>query len=582
VQIVPPFFMEYIRALHLSCKLNINTGSKMKKLFFAATLFIAQYTEASVEKAVKSNVKSVTVFTQGAQVFRNSQVALSPGVTQLVFGGVSPFINPASVQAGGKGNFVVLEVKHNIRYPEPVAPKESTLPAAVLKEIKLLEDSIAEANFYAGDLAEKESALQLEKDMILKNKLTKGEGKSDSLAVLIKAMEFFRIKLTDINTQLGKIKRDEKRNNELLARANARINDLRTYKTKEEPEKKYEPVHEVIVTVSADEAATAAVEVSYMVTGAGWVPSYDLRSTTITAPVQLTYKANVYQTSGENWKDVKLKLSTGNPNRSNIKPVLPPWYINYYTQQPAYLKGTREKSLLNTIAGNEQMDAAKKDMDELAPAQSAANYSQLIETMTNVEFDIALAYDIPSDGKNHIVSVKTSELPSTYCHYLVPKIESEAFLLARVTGWENLNLLPGRANVFYEGTYVGETVLNPTVINDTLELALGRDNGITITRTKLPVKENNKLLGNEITKTVAYELRLKNNKSRKIELVVEDQIPLSNNKEIKVEMKDHNKAEYNEQTGLLKWTMAVNSKEYKTLKFSYAVTYNKDMPLSLY
>jgi hypothetical protein len=77
-------------------------------------------------------------------------------------------------------------------------------------------------------------------------------------------------------------------------------------------------------------------------------------------------------------------------------------------------------------------------------------------------------------------------------------------------------------------------------------------------------------------------LRLKNNKSRKIELVVEDQIPLSNNKEIKVEMKDHNKAEYNEQTGLLKWTMAVNSKEYKTLKFSYAVTYNKDMPLSLY
>jgi hypothetical protein len=117
--------------------------------------------------------------------------------------------------------------------------------------------------------------------------------------------------------------------------------------------------------------------------------------------------------------------------------------------------------LLNTIAGNEQMDAAKKDMDELAPAQSAANYSQLIETMTNVEFDIALAYDIPSDGKNHIVSVKTSELPSTYCHYLVPKIESEAFLLARVTGWENLNLLPGRANVFYEGTYVGETVLKP-------------------------------------------------------------------------------------------------------------------------
>ena len=218
----------------------------------------------------------------------------------------------------------------------------------------------------------------------------------------------------------------------------------------------------------------------------------------------------------------------------------------------------------------------------MTPAQSAANYSQLVETMANVMFEISLPYSIPSDGATHIVSVKTSNLPATYYHYLVPKIESEAFLLAKVTGWEELNLLPGSANVFYEGTFVGETVLNPAVINDTLDLAFGRDNGITVTRTKLPVKESNKLIGNDITKTITYELRMKNNKSKALNLVVEDQIPLSQNQGIKVEMKDAGKADYNTQTGLLKWNLSVNSKEYKTLKFSYEVTYNKDMPLSMY
>jgi uncharacterized protein (TIGR02231 family) len=231
---------------------------------------------------------------------------------------------------------------------------------------------------------------------------------------------------------------------------------------------------------------------------------------------------------------------------------------------------------------DEELDSYKEKVDNLSPAQSSANYSQMIETMTNVEFDIKLPYSIPSDGISHMVAIKNSDLPAAYYHYLVPKVESEAFLVARVTGWEELNLLPGRANVFYEGTYVGETVLNPAIINDTMELALGRDNGITVTRTKLPVKENNKLLGNDITKTITYQLRMKNNKAKPVTLIIEDQIPLTVNKDIKIEMKDNGKADYNDKTGLLKWNATVGTKEYKTFTFSYAVTYNKDMPLSMY
>lgn len=458
------------------------------------------------------------------------------------------------------------------------------MPIEVLNEIKLLEDSLTELGFKMDELKERKLALQLEKDMILKNKLSHGEGKSDSLAVLKQAMEFFRSKLTDINAQLARIKRNEQRIIADNTKTKARLADLKKYKNTEDPQEKYEPIHQVMVSVSADEAITCTVELSYMVTQAGWIPSYDLRSNATAAPVQLTYKANVFQSAGEEWNNVKLKLSTANPNRSNIKPELPTWYINYYTRYKEVnaLQSAREESNENISMTSKDQDEAKKKIDAFSPAQSAANYSQLIETMSNVMFEINLPYNIPSDGANHVVSVKTSELPAIYYHYLVPKIESESFLLAKVTGWENLSLLPGKANVFYEGTYVGETVLNPAVINDTLNLAFGRDNGIMVTRTKLPVKESNKLIGNDVTKNIIYEIKMKNNKNKPLNLIVEDQVPVSQNKEIKIEVKETGKADYNTQTGLLKWNFSLSPKEYKTLSFSYAVTYNKEMPLSMF
>ncbi len=566
----------------------------MKKFITGILLTIVSAVFATNEKPVKSTVKNVTVFLQGAQVYRSAGINLSPGITDLIFENVSPYINTKSIQAGGKGNFIILEVKHEIKYPEPPKEDANALPKEIVKQIKLIEDSLQEQSFIADELNTKKFSLNLEKDMILKNKLTRGEGKSDSLPMLVDAMEFFRKKLTDIDAQVAKIKREEYKIAQDKNRMNTRLAQLRAYKNDTEPEKKYEPVHRVIVTVSAEESVTGSLDINYIVSNAGWTPSYDLRSGSSAAPVQLTYKANVYQNTGEEWNDIKLKLSTNNPNRSNIKPVLPTWYVNYYFQMSN--GATISESKTRTIAGMPSMayddmgfdmeyrarEEAEDKIKNLEPAQSSANYAQMVETMTNVEFDIKLPYSIPSDGTTHLVAVKNSDLLASYYHFLVPKMESEAFLIAKVTGWEELNLLPGKANIFYEGTYVGETILNAALLTDTMELALGRDHGITITRTKLPDKERNKALGNNIEKTVTYELKMKNNNSNTLTLVVEDHIPVSQNEDIKVEMKDTGKADYNDKTGLLKWNTSISSKENKTLAFTYSITYNKDLQLSMH
>ena len=129
----------------------------MKKLMITAIIMIALNAHASNEKIVKSSVKRVTIFTQAAQVFRNSTVTLNPGITELVFSGISPFINPASLQAGGKGNFIVLEVKHNIKYPEPPKPDDGALPKEIQREIKLIEDSLTELAFVRDELTDKKN-----------------------------------------------------------------------------------------------------------------------------------------------------------------------------------------------------------------------------------------------------------------------------------------------------------------------------------------------------------------------------------------------------------------------------------------
>jgi uncharacterized protein (TIGR02231 family) len=234
---------------------------------------------------------------------------------------------------------------------------------------------------------------------------------------------------------------------------------------------------------------------------------------------------------------------------------------------------------------NEYNDESKQmnsKVGDLSPAENAAHYTQLIETMTNVEFEVKLSYSIPPDGIRHVVPVKSENLNAKYTHHLVPKLETEAFLVAEVTGWESLNLLPGSANIFFEGTFVGSTVLNPMVLADTLSLSLGRDHGITVKRTKLPVEERNRLLGNEVVKSVVYELKIKNNKNNKINLIIEDQIPVAQTREIKVDLVNKSGADYDAATGKLTWNSTFNSLEIRTITFAYDVTYNKDKPLSMY
>ncbi len=201
------------------------------------------------------------------------------------------------------------------------------------------------------------------------------------------------------------------------------------------------------------------------------------------------------------------------------------------------------------------------------------------EGQTNLEFNIKIPYDIPSDNKQYTINIQDYSLPAHYEYYCAPKLDRDAFLIARITGWEDYNLLSGEINLFFEGTYVGKSQLNVRNTNDTLELSLGRDKGIVVTRVKMKDFTEEKTIGSNKRVTRAWEITVRNTKKQAIDLRLEDQLPVSMNKDIEVEPLDYSGGKYNKQTGLITWKQRIEPSAEKKLKVSFAVKYPKDQQI---
>ncbi|MCP4438258.1 MAG: DUF4139 domain-containing protein [Aureispira sp.] len=192
-----------------------------------------------------------------------------------------------------------------------------------------------------------------------------------------------------------------------------------------------------------------------------------------------------------------------------------------------------------------------------------------------LEFELDLKHDIPSDGEQHIVKVKEHDMSVVYEYHSVPKLDKAAFLLAKITDYGQYNLLPGKANIFFEGTFLGQSFINAQVTTDTMLLSLGRDEQINIKREKLQDLTTKKVIGMNTKENITYEIVVRNNKKREIDIDILDQIPISKNENLEVKIIDMNKADYHEPYGSLRWKLKVPAGQSKKIKFSYMLKYPK-------
>jgi len=200
---------------------------------------------------------------------------------------------------------------------------------------------------------------------------------------------------------------------------------------------------------------------------------------------------------------------------------------------------------------------------------------QMNNTPLFVNYEIEIPYSIPSNGKNYDVHVKDILVEAEYEHYCFPKADPDAFLIARITEWDKMNLIPGVSNVFYEGTYMGSTFLNPKVTEDTLEISIGRDRNVIVTREKINEEKGKQIIGSKVKEIQGYKFLIRNSKNTKINISIIDQYPLHINNKIEVESIELSEAELNEENGMLKWRLSVDPYKTQELKFKYSIKYQK-------
>src|ERR1700740_131928 len=125
--------------------------------------------QAGTEKFVKSKPEKVTVYMSGAQVFRTAELSLPAGQSQIIIEGLEANIDQQSVQAGGKGNFIITGVQYNVHYPELQTYRATGTDAKYTKLIKQINDSLVLFDFDLKEITVKKEVLNTEKNVLLNN-----------------------------------------------------------------------------------------------------------------------------------------------------------------------------------------------------------------------------------------------------------------------------------------------------------------------------------------------------------------------------------------------------------------------------
>lgn len=508
----------------------------------------------------QASLESVTVYRVGAELNHKARISLPKGRSELLINNVANMLDENSLQIAAGANVTIMSATFERDFL-----KDENKSPAYLK----LEDSLKSAN---RELTKTRNIRTSEENtLVLLDRNQSLHGSSASVAELIKLADYYKTKQLELRNSVALLKEKEVVQEKQVTKIQQQMEELNA-----NPDKNG---GQLVLQVMAENAATTDISISYLTPNAYWTVYYDLRSDKTTEPLKILYKANVMQSTGIDWKKVKLTLSTGNPSQNGTAPVLSAWFLRYGTE--FRLRGTMANAQMqNRVQSLEERAAPPPaPLAEMVVTQDKgiADYTTANENQLSATFDIDIPYDIAPTGKQHSVTLKEYTLPARYKYYAVPKADPDAFLMAEITDYEKFNFLPGEANIIFENMYVGKSFIDPNATTDTLNLSVGRDKKVIVKREKITdVAAGVKFLGSQKKQTFTYEIRVRNAKKEPVNLLLKDQYPVSTDKNMEVELLESSDAAVNTETGVLTWKLSIEPGETKKVRLSYSVKYPKD------
>lgn len=510
----------------------------MKKITFAFVLSILSIQVFSQEKNIEAeaNITNITMYTTSAEINYEKQIHLKAGKNTVVFTGLSLYIEDNTINVSVSSSEVnIITVTNHINYLKQ-KKSEGTL-------INQLNDSIKMIERESGLLNCKIETFENEKNLLMKGQDLGGISKGVPVSEMEKAATFFRTRYLELTTTMFEMDKTIAKNNEKIKNYKNQIAELSSTTSVTSSE--------LNIVVESPTEQNVGFTFKYLTPKAGWAPFYDIKYNGPEKPIDFIFRANVFNASGVNWKDVKIKLSTADPISGFNTPSF--------------------SSNKSNSQGNKMNVKTEKYDDQ------TISYNQVEVSDVFAEYPVKHKYTIVSDAKPYLVEVASYSMPSLFSYLTIPKLSPFGFLMAKIPVWHNYNLISGTTNIYNKGTYMGKTFLNTWAENDTLQIYLGNDNNIFVSREEKNQNNPRSFIGNYVTDETNIAITIKNNYPQPVNIEILDQVPVSDdNDKVKLDVFNIETANYNKEEGLIRWNLTMKGNESSSLNFKYILKAPKD------
>ncbi|MEH2260060.1 mucoidy inhibitor MuiA family protein [Nostoc sp.] len=531
----------------------------------------------SWHKTVQSEIVAVTVYSDRALVTRRGVVDLTGIEQELVITPVPMTLETESVRVSGTGTVGVRLVgvsSDRIYTTEPVAERVAHLTRQIQqlevekRHLQAQVDALAlQSSFIAG--------LREKTEEPFSQSLSR---KNLSLSETLDFLNFLGSQYSEYAIASGECKTQQQELDKQLQALYTSLQIIQTPHSKES--------FSLVVAVEVAGEGEFELEVSYIVNRASWNPLYDLRFSTTSDIVHLSYLAEITQSTGEDWIGANLTLSTAKPGLGTLPPKLEPWYID--TPRPHRVRERRSRlaaqpPLLPSIA-EPPASAARADWqeedevaeDSLIPAETVT--AEVSKEGSVVTFKLNGGGNIPSDGAPHKTTIFNDDYPCSFDYVAMPRLVSFAYLQANVKNNPNgATLLPGKANIFRDNVFVGTTGLENIAPGQEFKLNLGIDEGLKIERDLVERLVDKRLISNQRRITYSYRLIITNLLDKEVNLKLTEQLPVSRNEQIKVRLSRSNPQIQLGEMGILEWLLTLPPQERREIYYQFNVEHPPDL-----
>jgi uncharacterized protein (TIGR02231 family) len=532
-------------------------------LVVVAALAAAPARAANMDAA--SAIDAVTVYPDGASVTRVITLDLAAGDTTLVAKDFPLALDPSSLRVEG-----VAEAKLTIGAIDAKPPRAAppVNQPEIDKRIEALKD---EHDNLQGAIAAAEARRKFAERFAETSPAGIGEkGEARPIAEWRSAFAAVAEEVASADTAI----RDAERKQRDIDREIARLESDRATK----PPSKLE----VRIDLASPAATKATLRVTYAVRNAHWTPLYDVRLDTGAKDrkpaLELVRRAEITQSTGEDWSNVALGVSTVRIARGGSAPDLNSLVVQYPQppQAPRGLAGAVSDSNKLRALAPAPMAAAEAPPPRADEQQATAEIGAFQAT-----FRIPGRVSVGASEGTKSLRISTATIAPDLVIRSAPVADPTAFLEASFVQSEDAPLLPGRVAIYRDGAFVGRGKMTAAGKDETVRLGFGADDEVKIERSVLKRNEGSAgLIVTSKTDERSFKTSVRNGHDFPIKVAIEDQLPVSENDDIMVEMLPSTTppttTNLRDKRGVLEWALEAKPGEVKDVMFAWRVRWPKD------